>query len=187
MEWIHSLLIAATIVSTGADLDTGVALKLARARANAALVVATKPVEVAVTKPEPTKAAIKSVVRFYSASWCAPCKAAKATLNQAKLPFTLEAIDVDVHGWPLGVDTIPHFEWDSPRGKLYTKWHGTTDLVGKWKYSQRAETKTTYRARWTYPGPSIQAHLQTSHGVNAAGMSRAEAEALHDSLHEGKR
>lgn len=38
-------------------------------------------------------------------------------------------------------------------------------------------------ARWTYPG-DIASHLANGHGVSAAGMSRAQAEALHDRLHE---
>jgi hypothetical protein len=37
---------------------------------------------------------------------------------------------------------------------------------------------------WTYPG-EIRTHLAVSHGVNAAGMTTAQAEALHDSLHNG--
>ena len=36
--------------------------------------------------------------------------------------------------------------------------------------------------RWTYPG-EIRSHLASTHGVNAAGMSTAQAEALHDQLH----
>lgn len=37
---------------------------------------------------------------------------------------------------------------------------------------------------WTYPG-EIRSHLAASHGVNANGMTRAQAEALHDGLHNG--
>lgn len=37
---------------------------------------------------------------------------------------------------------------------------------------------------WTYPG-EIRTHLVASHGVNASGMTIAQAEALHDSLHNG--
>lgn len=39
---------------------------------------------------------------------------------------------------------------------------------------------------WTYPG-EIHNHLSTGHGVNAAGMSRAQAEAEHDRLHNAAR
>jgi hypothetical protein len=37
---------------------------------------------------------------------------------------------------------------------------------------------------WTYPG-EIRSHLASTHGVNAAGMSTAQAETLHDQLHNG--
>lgn len=37
---------------------------------------------------------------------------------------------------------------------------------------------------WAYPG-EIRTHLAASHGVSAAGMTRAQAEALYDSLHNG--
>ncbi len=39
---------------------------------------------------------------------------------------------------------------------------------------------------WTYPG-EIHDHLATGHGFNAAGMSRAQAEAEHDRLHNAER
>lgn len=35
---------------------------------------------------------------------------------------------------------------------------------------------------WTYPG-EIRSHLESGHGVNASGMTTAQAEAMHDSLH----
>lgn len=38
-------------------------------------------------------------------------------------------------------------------------------------------------ARWTYPG-DIASHLANGHGVIATGMSREQAEALHDRLHD---
>lgn len=41
-------------------------------------------------------------------------------------------------------------------------------------------------ARWTYPG-DIASHLANGHGVSAAGMTRGQAEALHDRLHEQAR
>lgn len=39
---------------------------------------------------------------------------------------------------------------------------------------------------WTYPG-EIHSHLATGHGVNSAGMTRAQAEAEHDRLHNAER
>jgi len=39
-------------------------------------------------------------------------------------------------------------------------------------------------ATWTYPG-DIQSHLASGHGVSSAGMTTAQAVALHDSLHNG--
>lgn len=37
---------------------------------------------------------------------------------------------------------------------------------------------------WTYPG-EIRSHLANDHGISAAGMSTAQAEELHDQLHNG--
>lgn len=39
---------------------------------------------------------------------------------------------------------------------------------------------------WTYPG-EIHNHLATGHGINAAGMTRQQAEAEHDRLHNAQR
>lgn len=41
-------------------------------------------------------------------------------------------------------------------------------------------------AHWTYPG-DIASHLANGHGVSAAGMSREQAETLHDRLHQQAR
>ena len=46
--------------------------------------------------------------------------------------------------------------------------------------------RTVSRSHWTYPG-DIYSHIAGSHGVSAAGMSRDEAESLHDRLHESSR
>lgn len=40
------------------------------------------------------------------------------------------------------------------------------------------------RGHWSYPG-TIDSHLESTHGVSTAGMSRQEKLNLHDSLHEG--
>ncbi len=48
---------------------------------------------------------------------------------------------------------------------------------------------TASAQRWTYPG-NIYSHLQTGHGLtmhDLAGKSQAEAERLHDSLHNANR
>ena len=37
---------------------------------------------------------------------------------------------------------------------------------------------------WTYPG-DIASHLANGHGVSSAGMTTAQAVAMHDSLHNG--
>jgi len=42
------------------------------------------------------------------------------------------------------------------------------------------------RSHWTYPG-EIRQHLASGHRVKASGMSREEAESLHDSLHNAER
>lgn len=38
---------------------------------------------------------------------------------------------------------------------------------------------------WTYPG-TIDSHLQSTHGVSTAGMTREQMLNLHDALHEGR-
>ena len=48
---------------------------------------------------------------------------------------------------------------------------------------QRATT-VQQPGHWTYPG-TIENHLESTHGVATAGMSRQEKLNLHDSLHEG--
>lgn len=51
---------------------------------------------------------------------------------------------------------------------------------------QFASGQFARRAQWTYPG-EIHDHLASGHGFNAAGMSRAQAEAEHDRLHNAAR
>lgn len=40
-------------------------------------------------------------------------------------------------------------------------------------------------AHWTHPG-DIHSHLQSGHGVSAAGMTTEQAKSYHDALHEGR-
>ena len=47
-------------------------------------------------------------------------------------------------------------------------------------------TRSSGGTHWTYPG-EIRQHLASGHGVDASGMSREEAESLHDSLHNAER
>jgi hypothetical protein len=47
-------------------------------------------------------------------------------------------------------------------------------------------TRSSGGLHWSYPG-EIRQHLASGHGVNASGMSREEAESLHDSLHNAER
>lgn len=49
-------------------------------------------------------------------------------------------------------------------------------------YSSPATTRSP--GHWSYPG-DIDSHLQSTHGVSTAGMSRQQKLDLHDSLHEG--
>jgi hypothetical protein len=48
-------------------------------------------------------------------------------------------------------------------------------------------TSSVEAAHWSYPKGSVYTHLRLDHGINAQGMSYQQAEALHDSLHEGRR
>lgn len=47
-----------------------------------------------------------------------------------------------------------------------------------------ASTVAPPRGHWSYPG-TIESHLENTHGVATAGMTRQEKLNLHDSLHEG--
>ena len=48
-------------------------------------------------------------------------------------------------------------------------------------------TRTVVRSanHWTYPG-TIEGHLQSTHGVAVAGMSREQMLSMHDAIHEGR-
>lgn len=91
--------------------------------------------------PPPSVATVEArpTVTMYSAAWCAPCQRAKVELKalEKTLPFVIKIVDVDDRGWPAGVESIPHFEWDSPRGKLFAKWNGVKDLLARWELSQK--------------------------------------------------
>lgn len=85
------------------------------------------------TKPATIK---RPVVLLYSASWCAPCRAARQELERSRLPFDIRVVDVTHGGQPEYVDSIPYFEWDSPRGRRFAKWSNVTDLVKRWELTQ---------------------------------------------------
>lgn len=89
--------------------------------------------------PPLAKVDARPSVTMYSAAWCAPCQRAKMELKAVEktLPFVIKVVDVDKSGWPAGVDSIPHFEWESSRGKLFAKWNGVQDLVARWELSQK--------------------------------------------------
>src|SRR5262245_42706233 len=71
-------------------------------------------------KPRPVPVSVagrgdsRPVVTMLSAAWCVPCQRAKVELKavESSLPFVLKVVDVDQAGWPNGVDSIPHFEWE---------------------------------------------------------------------------
>ncbi len=98
------------------------------------------PAEFIVTDREPlsTKPTTvqRPVVLLYSATWCAPCRAARQELERSRLPFDIRVVDVTHGGQPEYVDSIPYFEWDSPRGRRYAKWSSVSDLVKRWELTQ---------------------------------------------------
>ncbi|MDB5338686.1 MAG: hypothetical protein JWN70_4305 [Planctomycetaceae bacterium] len=85
------------------------------------------------TKPVTIK---RPVVLLYSASWCAPCRVARQELERSRLPFDIRVIDVTNGGQPEYVDSIPYFEWDSPRGRRFAKWSSVSDLVKRWELTR---------------------------------------------------
>jgi thiol-disulfide isomerase/thioredoxin len=78
----------------------------------------------------------RPVVIFYTATWCAPCRAARQALQQSRLPFDLQFIDVTHGGQPAYVDSIPYFEWDAPGGRRFAKWANVAELVRRWQLTQ---------------------------------------------------
>lgn len=83
-----------------------------------------------------TAATRRPVVILYTATWCAPCRAARQALQQSRLPFDLQFIDVTHGGQPAYVDSIPYFEWDAPGGRRFAKWTNVAELVRRWQLTQ---------------------------------------------------
>jgi hypothetical protein len=81
----------------------------------------------------PPAATRRPIVLLYSARWCAPCRAARQELERSRLPFEVRVVDVTVGGQPGYVDSLPYFEWDSPRGRWFAKWTSAADLVKRWE------------------------------------------------------
>ncbi|MES2793813.1 MAG: thioredoxin family protein [Planctomycetota bacterium] len=83
-----------------------------------------------------TAATRRPVVILYTATWCAPCRAARQALQQSRLPFDLQFIDITHGGQPAYVDSIPYFEWDAPGGRRFAKWTNVAELVRRWQLTQ---------------------------------------------------
>ncbi len=149
------------------------------------------------------KVAREDTVYLYSASWCSVCHVAEAVIKKHKdLPFFIKIIDIDVSGKPKGFDslspdlqTIPHFEWDTDKGRVYSKWGGVEDLIRKWNNTRLSSfpeknviqsSADNYIPRWTWPGNLAQ-HLKTRHRQSVDGLTQDQLESLHDSLHEGRK
>ena len=75
----------------------------------------------------------RPIVLLYSARWCAPCRAARQELDKADLPFEIRVVDVTDGGQPTYVDSLPYFEWRSPRGRWFAKWTSVEDLIKRWE------------------------------------------------------
>lgn len=91
--------------------------------------------------PESQKPTQKPVVRMYVASWCQHCIPAKKALDAVPLPFQIVEVDVTNKPLPTWCNSIPAFDWDTPKGLLYVHWNGVQDLIGRWRQSQ-AERQT---------------------------------------------
>ena len=81
----------------------------------------------------PPAATLRPIVLLYSARCCAPCRAARQELERSRLPFELRVKDVTTGGQPGYVDSLPYFEWESPRGRWFAKWTSAADLVNRWE------------------------------------------------------
>lgn len=137
----------------------------------------------------------RSVMYLHTASWCAPCQAAKKALTKEileKLPFTIEVRDSTEYEYP---HPIPAFHWDTPNGPMKLEgWYGVDHLVSEWTKTQTKRSKTVqiqrsvnhYNPQWTWPG-NLGSHLQGTHRVNVSGMTHDQMEQLHDQLHNGRR
>ena len=80
----------------------------------------------------------------------------------------------------------------SSHGQLLSRWFGSpkysSNCPGGVCPTSTAAPRSIIQAaqpgHWSYPG-SIDSHLEGTHGVSTAGMSRQQKLDLHDSLHEG--
>lgn len=78
----------------------------------------------------------RPIVWLYSATWCIPCRIARQELERSVLPFAVRVVDVTSGGQPAYVDSIPYFEWDSPRGRRFAKWTSAAELIKRWELTQ---------------------------------------------------
>lgn len=67
-----------------------------------------------------------------------------------------------------------------------TSWEPSVSNVITTSYGSTGSRPMAFSAgpRWTWPG-NLSSHLQGTHGVSTAGLSRAEQIELHDRLHNG--
>ena len=86
-----------------------------------------------VSTPVATK---RPVVLLYSATWCTPCRIARRELERSQLPFEIRVVDVTAGGQPEYVDSIPYFEWHSPRGRWFAKWTSVAELIRRWELTR---------------------------------------------------
>lgn len=153
---------------------------------NATKVLASAPVT-----PEKPKASLP-VVTMYSATWCGPCRQAKAELKAVVLPFELQIVDVSKGGQPAWCESLPGFGWEhNGQTRFILGYPGVKQLVARWEATLKEKRQPVqinvngYEPRWSWPG-ALARHLSTAHHVNIAGMSQDRMEYLHDALHEGR-
>jgi len=82
---------------------------------------------------------------------------------------------------------LPVVQWNNGDRWYSAEFHGPADFNAmRLRLRDKSQQVVQQNSReWTYPG-NIFDHLRSSHGTNADGLSVAEAERLHSSIHNAE-